>query len=712
MKISFGATLRLWAALLIVLGAVWSPAAADAAVKYSTFTKDSYNNLIWLQPAYYPIGVVGQDLYAPDPGNPKLLTKSPLKNPKDIFVDSKNEIYIADTGNNRIVHMTEKGQLIRYITLPESPLNKPEGIFVTKEGELFIADSGNKRVVKLDKNGKLMAEFKRPDSRYIPERFVFDPSKVMVDERGFLYIAVHGGYEGLVLLDSGGKFQGFFGANKTTLSALDALKRWLYTKEMYANELAKRPETINSVATDKNGYIYTVTGGTAKSDQLKKLNIKGENLLRSSQKSFGESRAIDMQAASTVKGALNIPQLIDVAVDQSGNMIVVDQQFKYISHYDASGNLLYFWGGASAVGSSQVGLLKSPVALDVNAGNELFVLDDQENIVQVFRLSEFGQKVDKANLLTLAGNYEASEQPWQEVLRMNAQFTPAILGLAKAAMKKGQYEEAKRLFKEAGDQEGFSDAFWQIRMLWFQQNFSLIASILVIGSILYVALDKWTAKSKLRQRWRSGRKTENRFIFHLKHAFYVLKHPIDGFTAIRYEGKGTYWSAILIMAGVYAALLVKEFATSFSFNAATRVDVYSIFTQFFIVWIAWVFANYLVSSIYRGEGRFRDIFIGSAHALVPYMIVGVPLAILSNFMTQNEMSIYSFFAGGIVVWTGLLMFWNIQSIHNYSVGETVMNIFLTLCTMLTIGVLIFITTGLTNDFISLIYEMSQEALLR
>ncbi|UUZ96496.1 tetratricopeptide repeat protein [Paenibacillus sp. P25] len=86
----------------------------------------------------------------------------------------------------------------------------------------------------------------------------------------------------------------------------------------------------------------------------------------------------------------------------------------------------------------------------MNARNELFVLDDQENIVQVFRLSEFGQKVDKANLMTLAGYYEASEKPWQEVLRMNAQFTPAILGLAKAAFKKGQYEEAKRLFKEAG----------------------------------------------------------------------------------------------------------------------------------------------------------------------------------------------------------------------------------------------------------------------
>lgn len=693
---------------LIILCTALLPATTHAEVKYSTYTKDSYNNQIWLQPAYFPLGVIGEDMYTTDPKQPTVKTPSPLRNPKDIFIDVKNEVYIVDTGNNRIVHMTETGQLLRYMTLPESPLNKPEGIFVTKEGDIYIADTGNKRVLKLDKNGKLQTEFKRPDSKYIPATFVFDPAKVMVDERGFLYIAVHGGYEGIVLLDPKGKFQGFFGANKTALSPLDALKRMLYTKKMYANEVAKRPETINSVATDKNGYIYTVTGGMAKSDQLKKLNIKGNNLLRSSNKTFGEVVPGDVPIGPITSG----PQLIDVAVDQSGNMIVVDQQFKYISHYDASGNLLYFWGGASAVGSSQVGLLKSPVALDVNARNELFVLDDQENIVQVFRLSEFGQKVDQANQQTLAGYYEDSEKSWQDVLRMNAQFTPAIMGLAQAAFTKEQYAEAKRLFKEAGNQEGYSDAFWQIRMKWLQQNFSWIASLLLFGGIVYMLINKWTSKSRLREKWRNRRRTQNSFLMNMKHILYMMKHPIDGFIAIRYEGKGSYLSAIIILICVYASLVIKRLVTSFSFDSSIHVDIYSIFTQFFIVWIAWVIANYLVSSIYQGEGRFRDIFIGSAYALVPYMVIGIPLAFISNVMTMSESTIYHYVAQGMIIWIGLLIFWKIQWIHNYSVGETALNILFTLCTMLVIGVLLFITTGLTNDLASLIYEMYQEVILR
>ncbi|WP_159884897.1 YIP1 family protein [Paenibacillus puerhi] len=694
----------------IVLCLTLLPLQMQAAVKYSTYTKDSYNNLIWLQPAYYPVGVLGEDLFVTDLKDPAVRTKSAMRNPKDIFVDARNEIYIADTGNDRIVHLTEGGALARYITLPESPLAKPEGVFVTKEGDIYIADTGNKRVIKLSPDGKLQQEFKRPDSKYVSDTFTYDPAKVMVDERGFLYIAVHGGYEGLVLLDPRGTFQGFFGANQTALSPLDALKRMLYTKQMYANEVAKKPETINSVATDNNGYIYTVTGGMAKSEQLKKLNSKGANLLRSSRNTFGEYRP--GEAASFGPQGAQTPQLIDVAVDESGNMIVVDQQFKYISHYDFSGNLLYFWGGPSAVGSSQVGLLKSPVAVDVNSRNELYILDDQENIVQVFRLSEFGQKVNEANQLTLAGHYEASITPWEDVLRMNAQFAPAILGLAKAALHKEQYAEAQALFKEAGDREGYSESFWQIRMLWFQTNFSWLATLVVLVGLLLLVADKWTANSKLRSRWKNRSRSQNGLVLHLKHAFYILKHPVDGFSAVRYEGKGSYGAAAILLFAVYLALVLKDAATGFAFNPVVTVDVYTLFVQVLIVWVAWVLANYLVSSIYRGEGRLRDIVIGSAYVLVPLLVVGVPLTLLSNGMTMSESSMYNLLLNGMSIWIGLLLFWKVQFIHNYSVGETAINIALTLCTMLVIGVLLFVTSGLTSDLLSLLREMFQEVVMR
>ncbi|WP_199614055.1 YIP1 family protein [Paenibacillus alkalitolerans] len=702
---------RLILSLIIVCTAML-PAPASAEVKYSTFTRNSYGNLVWLQPAYFPVGVIGADLYVTDPNNPGDRTVSSLKEPKDIFIDERDEIYIADTGNNRIVHLSADGTFIRYITVPDNPLNKPEGVYVTADGDIFIADTGNKRVIRLGKDGNVKKLYERPDSKFISDSFVFTPVKLIVDKRGFLYVASQGSYEGLLVLDPEGRFQGFFGTNQTVLTPLEALKKWLYTDVMYSKEVLKRPETINSLSTDENGFIYTVTGGSAKSNQLKKLNSRGVNLLRSSQGSFGEYRGVD--ARTTVLNTVaKRPQLIDVAVDRNGNIAVADKQFKYITHYDPNGNLMYFWGGPSDFGTSQVGLMKNPVALDFNSKNELYVLDDQENIVQKYRMSEFAQLVDEANQLTLSGFYEEGEQLWREVLRLNPQFNPAILALAQAAFKNEQYEDAKKLFHEAGDQEGYSEAFWQIRLQWFQRYFSWIASFVLIGFILLQVLDKLTKKHGYRSKWRnrSGLRLPS-IVLHLKHALYVLRHPIDGFSAIRYEGKGSFWSAILILIVVYFSLLFREFNTSFVYNNVLRINVYTIFTQFFIAWIAWVIANHLVSSIYRGEGRLRDIFIGSAYAMVPYCVVGIPLAIVSNVMTLSETSIYEFVDQGMVIWIALLMFWKVQFIHNYSVGETLMNIILTLATMLVLGLLIFIMTGLTRDLISFALEVMREVTLR
>src|SRR5690606_30373983 len=138
----------------------------------------------------------------------------------------------------------------------------------------------------------------------------------------------------------------------------------------------------------------------------------------------------------------------------------------------------FFWGGRSASSSTQLGLIKNPVAVAINSRNELFILDDQESVLQAFGLSEFGSLVFTANELTINGFYAESKAYWEEVLQLNARYAPAIAGLARAAYQQGDYAEAKELFRRAGDQTGYSDAFWQLRLSWFQQRFSMFATIL------------------------------------------------------------------------------------------------------------------------------------------------------------------------------------------------------------------------------------------
>ncbi|HZG84004.1 YIP1 family protein [Paenibacillus sp.] len=699
--------------LLLSLGLL-DPGTARADVMYWTFTKDGYGRLIDAQPAYYPTGMLGKDIYAEDPERPGNLIISPLSDPQDVFVDGNDHIYIADTGNNRIVHLNERGEWVRNITLSKRPFASPNGVFVDERGYLYVADTGNKRVVKLAPDGTLEKEFPEPKHPLIPSDYKYDPVKVIVDKRGYMYIVSLGGYWGMLQLNPDGEFQKFYGTNKAPYTFIDTIKKALYTREMYENEMSKLPPPITNATLDERGFIYTVTS-TASSEQVKKLNFRGANILSqfdkfgSANQSFGERNPFDRRF-----GTEAAPQLTDVAVDAAGNFTVVDTNFNYVSHYDANGNLLFFWGGDFSSGATQLGLVKNPVAVELNSRNELFILDSEEGVLQSFAMSEFGAKVYEANRLTLSGRYEESEGLWREVIRLNAQYNPAVMGLARAAYKKGDFEEAAELFRMAGNKKGYSEAFWQIRLQWFQKHFSTVATAAVTAIAGFLLVDKFTKNAPFRRRVARRPASRRAWIVQLKQAVYVMKHPIDGFSALRAERKGGYFGAVLLLFGAYATVLLSQLYTGFVFSKGLVDDIDALPTliRFLAIWCGWVVCHYLVGSIYRGEARFRDVFISSAYALAPLIAIGMPLTFVSNFMTESEGTIYIYLENAMYAWVGLMFFWKVHSVQNYDFGETVYSIVMSVLTMATLGALLFILFGLTNELAIFVYEVYQEAMLR
>jgi tetratricopeptide (TPR) repeat protein len=704
--------LTLLTALAVWLASTPNQAAAD--VPYETYYKDHFGQLYRAQPAYRPSDAIGGDIRVEDPDRPGQTIRSPLSNPQDLYVDSRDHLYIADTGNNRIVHLDSAGELIRILDVPDSPLNGPQGVFVAENGDIYVADTGNHRIVRLSSEGELLNSFERPDSKLIPESFKYDPVKLVVDKRGFLYIATLGGYQGLLQLDPEGRFQTFFGANKTSFSVVDAVKRLIYSREMYAREIAKLPGSIASVDIGKDGFIYTVTKEVDR-EQIKKLNIAGLDQL-AGKGEYSEARG-GGRFGEFLRRAEDgsRPQLSDIAVDADGNMTVIDTKLNMVSQYDASGNLLFFWGGAAGDQTTKLGVVKLPSAVATNSQGSLLILDSGNNIVQTYRLSEFGALVHRANSLTQDGRYEESEPLWAEVARQNAYYSPAVLGLAKAAYKKGEYEDAKKLFKAAGWARGYSDSFWQTRLLWFQNSFGWLMNGAIAAAALYLA---W---GRLRARYRSTHAAETsaprgsiQLLRELGHAWRLLKHPIDGFQAIRYENSASVGSSLLLLALAVGSYAVMNSGTSFIFHPEriVSVNLFSDLARFIAVWLCFVVCHYLVSSLRQGEGRFRDVFCGSAYSLFPFVLLGLPITLLSNAMTLSESAIFLFLENGLYVWITLLIFWQAQGIHNYSFGEALVNLLLTVVTMAVCAVLLFIVYSLTTELVHFVYSVYQEVIIR
>jgi hypothetical protein len=77
-------------------------------------------------------------------------------------LDSANNVYIVDTGNNRIQKFDSEGNFITKwggFGYDPGQFNNPRGIAIDDDDNVYVLDNGNSRVQKFDNNGKFMMEW-------------------------------------------------------------------------------------------------------------------------------------------------------------------------------------------------------------------------------------------------------------------------------------------------------------------------------------------------------------------------------------------------------------------------------------------------------------------------------------------------------------------------------------------------------------------------
>lgn len=659
-----------------------------SAAPYNGYNYNLWDETVPSQIGYLPSNVYNGLDFGGDIGY--------LSAPQDLFV-TDDVVYILDSGNNRVVvsdlSFKATGVIDSFSYNGETlELNQPTGIFVTPNETVYIADPQNGRVLVTDKSGNVKMLLEKPQTNMLEEEFLFQPSKVLVDSSGMIYVTVSGLEKGSVLYTPEGEFSGFFGSNTVEVTAkllLDQL--WKKLLPQTATESISRyvPEEIASFCIDERDFIYTVTQTSTAKQKVKKLNSTGENILV--EEDFGELEQ------EYVSGQLMTSRFVDIAVDDRGNIAVLDQQNNRVYQYDKEGTFLFVFGGTG----TQNGTFSSVAAVET-LGDKVLVLDSKKHNLTVFTPTEFGSTVHEAVDIYNEGQYSKATALWEEILRMDQNYLTGYISIGKALLADKQYKAAADYFKLGNDREGNSDAFQAYRNQIIQKLFPVICLVLVVLGVVFV--------------WRFNRRPNKKEAKKTKYLspFKFLLHPTDSAEEMKYHNSGSVLYAIVILLLWFFAVVFNYSLKGFRFNTNNQdeMNIILLLVQTVPLFLVWVFSNWGVTTLMDGKGKMKEIFISNAYCLIPYVTAIFVNIVLSWILVDNEQVFMTWILILGIGWSIAMLFGVLMGIHEYSVSKTVASVLLSALGVFIVIFLVLMIVSMVQQAYGFIYSIVNELLYR
>ncbi len=657
--------------LMLLLPAVLLSAGAEEA-PYSSYTYNRYG-----QSVPSPIGYRVKAVL-----NAASMGITPLNQPQDLAWDaSHGELYIADTGNSRVLVLDSSYRLLReYSSFEGTALIRPKGVFADRGTDIYIADEELGAVVRLSREGKLNRLYTRPESDLYEDTTPYKPQKVVVDSAGRVYVLSQGVYQGLVCFYEDGTFMNFFGSSHVTMTAkvlLQKVWRMLLTRAQREGLESFIPIEYGNIAIDQEDMIYAVVvaGEQGENRPLAKLNPMGIDIL-----------SVRSSASFT-----------DVLPEENGIYTVLEKTYRTIGQFtESSGTLLTFGGYGT-----QNGLFQDPVAME-RVGEDILVLDAQAGTITVFELTPFGRAIHEASVLYDDGRYQESIQPWLDVLKMDNNYNMAYFGLGKAYFQLEDYAKAMDYFRQGNYKDGYSEAFKEHSLEIVRENMGWILILIVL---LFALTKGWGYYKKHR-----GTKKEKARDGFFRAPIYCMAHPYQGFESVKYASLGSVASGAMVLLVFFFAVVFEYLQTGFAFNPnrIERLNVQLLLLgsvgSFLLVYVS----NLAVSSLMGDcEGKKHELFIAFSYALVPAVLGMIARTVISNFVALEMKVFLDFLSAATVGWSAVLLVMGVYHVNQLTMKKTLLNLALTALAVMIVLVLMVLAYSLFQQmwvFLTTIYH--------
>lgn len=623
----------------------------------------------------------------------------------DISTDKEGRLYILDSSSR--ITVTDKNFSLLYEIGKINgtyEYNEAGGLYIERDGTVYICDTKNHRLLHITSDGKLIREIGLPDSPLIPDDFNFLPTAMTTDKDGFLYVLSDGSFYGALLYSPELEFMGFYGANSVKGSLASVLtnikNKIISNKDKKANSKQNLPYCFVDIAIDDGGFIYTCNGYTDKSGktgQIRRLSPgTGLNLLSSDGINFADSKT----NGEYNKGILTKQDIMDVEVDSHGFIFGLESAYGKVFVYDKNGKTMSVFGGGTGSGT-QTGTFVNVSSMALgNDGEKIYVSDKRTNYITAFSVTEFGRLVRAATELTVEGKYGKSKEMWQEALKQDNNYQQAYSGLARISLNEKKYAEAMSLAKTGYDRDTYALAFEYERNRFFNDNFLWIFVLVIVAAVTVITLLIIKSKKHITL-------IKNKEI---KTMMSVPVHPVNTFTDIKEKQTGSYALCAVTVLIFYISTVLQTLAGGFMFSVYDSANFNSlwVFVRSVGLVTLWVAADWMVCTLFGGNGRLKEITVVTCYSLWPLIASNFLRLLLTNILLPTESGFLSILDTAAIIYFLILMVIGLLKIHDFSMSRLVGTSALALVGIAALVFLIIMVAILVQQFWGFIVTVISE----
>ncbi|GAF66601.1 YIP1 family protein [Alkalihalobacillus trypoxylicola] len=203
---------------------------------------------------------------------------------------------------------------------------------------------------------------------------------------------------------------------------------------------------------------------------------------------------------------------------------------------------------------------------------------------------------------------------------------------------------------------------------------------------------------------------------HVKYPLHLTVHPFEGFWDLKYE-RSVRTNLIISFVILFLLIMTNVLSSQYSgfvVNLYNPEEMNSLLEVIYVLIpiLFWCVANWSLTTLMDGEGKFVEIFISTCFSLTPLIIINFPWIWLSNFISLQEATFFYFSQSIAIIWFLFLLFIGNMTVHQFTPSKTVLTIFLTVIAIFFMAFLCLLFFSLIQQIVAFISVIYQEIVFR